>query len=271
MRSFRLFSVMMLVIAAAGCGGGQKQAAQESSVDSLLAQNPSEQTSGNITPQTEYQQPEQQPQTPPEPTTTRRSNPVAKTASTRPHTSTSSTASSVSHQSHEEPGVTLAQGTGIKVEVSTHLTSETAQPGDTWTGTVKEPVTVGDRVVIPAGSTVNGVISGAKPAEKGSRAVLVLGVRSIDANGRTYAVSASADSIIAGSTRARNVGAVAGGAAAGALLGKAIGGGGKGALIGGLLGGAAATGAVAASKGYQAEVKEGAEITFTVNDAVVMN
>jgi hypothetical protein len=266
MRSFRLFSVMMLVIAAAGCGGGQKQAAQESSVDSLLAQNPSEQTSGNITPQTEYQQPEQQPQTPPEPT--HRSTPVAKTASTRPHTSTA-TSSTVSHP-HEEPGVTLAQGTGIKVEVSTHLTSETAQPGDTWTGTVKEPVVVGDKVVIPAGSTVNGVISGAKPAEKGSRAVLVLGVRSIDANGRTYAVSASADSIVAGSTRARNVGAVAGGAAAGALLGKAIGGGGKGALIGGLLGGAAATGAVAASKGYQAEVKEGAEITFTVNNSVTM-
>jgi hypothetical protein len=267
MRSFRLFSMMMLVIAAAGCGGGQKQAAQESSVDSLLAQNPSEQSSGNITPQTEYQQPEQQPQTPPEPT--RHSTPVAKTASTRPHTSTSTSSSSVSH-AHEEAGVTLAQGTGIKVEVSTHLTSETAQPGDTWTGTVKEPVVVGDKIVIPAGSTVSGVISGAKPAEKGSRAVLVLGVRSIDANGRTYAVSASADSIIAGSTRTRNVGAVAGGAAAGALLGKAIGGGGKGALIGGLLGGAAATGAVAASKGYQAEVKEGAEITFTVNNSVTM-
>jgi hypothetical protein len=268
MRSFRLFSVMMLVIAAAGCGGGQKQAAQESSVDSLLAQNPSEQSSGNITPQTEYQQPDQQaqqqPQTPSE--RTHHSTPVAKTASTKPHTSTSTP---VSHP-HEEPGVTLAQGTGIKVEISAHLTSETAQPGDTWTGTVKEPVVVGDKVVIPAGSTVNGVISGAKPAEKGSRAVLVLGVRSIDANGRTYAVSASADSIIAGSTRTRNVGAVAGGAAAGALLGKAIGGGGKGALIGGLLGGAAATGAVAASKGYQAEVKEGAEINFTVNNSVTM-
>ena len=270
MRSFRLISVMMLVIAAVGCGGGQKQAAQESSVDSLLAQNPSEQNSGNITPQTEYQQPEQQQQPPqtetPAGPTKHHSTPVAKTASTKPHTATSTT---VSHP-HEEPGVTLAQGTGIKVAMSAHLTSETAQPGDSWTGTVKEPVLVGDRVVIPAGSTVNGVISGALPAAKGSRAVLVLGVRSIDANGRTYAVSASADSIIAGSTRTRNVGAVAGGDAAGALLGKAIGGGGKGALIGGLLGGAAATGAVAASKGYQAEVKEGAEITFTVNNSVTM-
>ena len=142
-------------------------------------------------------------------------------------------------------------------------------PGDTWTGTVKDPVIIGDRVVIPAGATVNGVVSGAKAAEKGSRAMLVLAVRSVDVDGKTHALSANADSMIAGSTRARNVGAVAGGAGAGALIGKAIGGG-KGALIGGLLGAGAATGAVAASKGYQVEVKEGAEITFNVNEAVVM-
>jgi hypothetical protein len=255
---------MFLVFAAAGCGGGQKQAAQESSVDSLLAQNPSEQSSGNITPQTEYQEPAQKPPAPQEPVR-HSTTPVAKTASTKPHTTSTPVAAP-----REEPGVTLAQGTGIKVEVSAHLTSETAQPGDTWTGTVKDPVVVGDRVAIPAGSTVTGVIAGAKPAEKGSRAVLVLALKSVDANGKTYAVAATTDSIIAGSTRARNVGAVAGGAAAGALLGKAIGGGGKGALIGGLLGGAAATGAVAASKGYQAEVKEGAELTFTVNNSVTM-
>jgi hypothetical protein len=117
---------------------------------------------------------------------------------------------------------------------------------------------------------VTGVVSGVKGAQKGSRAFLVLAVRSVDVNGKSYSMSATADSMVAGSTRARNVGAVAGGAAAGALLGKAIGGSGKGALIGGLIGGAAATGAVASSKGYQVEVKEGAEVTFNVNNSVVM-
>jgi len=259
-RSIPIFSATLLLIAAIGCGGGQKQASQESSVDSLLASNPTEQTSGDITPQQEYQQ---QPESPPAPA------PVAKPASTKPRTTVSKPAAPAA-QPHEEPGVTLAQGTAIKVKVGAHVTSETAQPGDTWTGTVQEAVVAGDRIVIPAGSSVTGVVSGAKPAEKGSRAVLVLAVRSVDVNGKSYPVTATADSLIAGSTRARNVGAVAGGAAAGALLGKAIGGGGKGALIGGLLGGAAATGAVAASKGYQVEVKEGAEMTFTVNTAVTM-
>jgi hypothetical protein len=248
--SFRLFSATLLVVAAAGCGGGQ-QAAQESSVDSLLAANPTEQTPGDITPQTEFQQQPAQ------------EAPPARKPASRPKPPTSSGTQST-------PSVTMPAGTPIKIAVAASITSETAQPGDTWNGTVQEPVVVGDRIVIPAGSLVTGVVSGAKPAEKGSRAVLVLGVKSIEANGKSYAVSATADSIVAGSTRARNVGAVAGGAAAGALLGKAIGGSNKGALIGGLVGGAAATGAVAASKGYQATVKEGAEMTFHVNTSVTM-
>ncbi|TMQ70165.1 MAG: hypothetical protein E6K80_09340 [Candidatus Eisenbacteria bacterium] len=261
-RSFRLFSATLLLIAAAGCGGNKQQASQESSVDSLLASNPSEQSSGNITPQQEYQQQQQAP-----PTT---GATASKPPSTKTRTKTVS-ARSASHAVHaSEPGVTVPSGTAIKVAVSARVTSASAQPGDTWSGTVKDPVVVGDRVLIPAGSSVTGVVSGARPAQKGSRAFLVLAVKSIDVNGRSYAVSATADSMIAGSTRARNVGAVAGGAAAGALLGKAIGGSGKGALIGGLIGGAAATGAVAASKGYQVEVKEGAEVTFNVNDAVTM-
>jgi hypothetical protein len=257
-RSLQLFSATVFLIAAAGCGGNKQEANQESSVDSLLASNPSEQSSGNITPQQEYQQ---QPEAPPA------NAPVAKQASTKPKSTTTVRASSTTRT---EPGVTVPSGTAIKVSVAARVTSETAQPGDTWTGTVREPVVIGDRIAIPAGSTVTGVVSGAKAAAKGSRAFLVLSVRSVDVNGKNVALSATADSMVAGSTRTRNVGAVAGGAAAGALLGKAIGGSGKGALIGGLIGGAAATGAVAASKGYQVEVKEGAEVTFSVNNSVTM-
>ena len=153
----------------------------------------------------------------------------------------------------------------IALTVDAQISSETAQPGEEWTGTVKTPVIVGTSAPIPAGSVVRGVVSGVKGAEKGSRAFLVLTVTSITVNGKSHAVSAGTDSIIAGSTRARNLGAIAGGAAAGALIGKAVGGSSKGAVIGGLLGGAAATGAVAVSKGYQVVLKEGTELTFTVN------
>lgn len=247
-----LATLTVLAVLAAGCGQKTEQAADTTSADSLLASSPLEQPSGDLTPQTEFEQA-------PEPAAETTPVPATRPATTKPKPSV------VPTPPKEAPGLTIAAGTPMKVAVTTKITSETAVPGDSWTGTLAEPVALGTVTSLPAGTVVHGVVTGAKPAAKGDRAVLVLSVSSIELEGKTYNVQGSTDSLIAGSTRARNVGAVAGGAAAGALIGKAVGGSGKGALIGGLLGGAAATGAVAASKGYQVEVKEGTQITFTVD------
>jgi len=247
-KSLAILTVLALL--AAGCGPRAEQTADTTSADSLLASSPLEQPGGDLTPQTEFQQtPDPATQTPPAAT---------KPAATKPRTSGGSTPAPA-------PGLTIGAGTPMKVAVTTKITSETAAAGDAWTGTLSEPVTLGSVSSLPAGTVVHGVVTGAKPAQKGDRAVLVLAVTSIEIDGKTHSVKGSTDSLVAGSTRARNVGAVAGGAAAGALIGKAVSGSGKGALIGGLLGGAAATGAVASTKGYQVEVKEGTEITFTVD------
>lgn len=239
---------LALAVALVGCGQRTEQTSTATS-DSLLAANPVEPPQGDLSPQTDYQNPPSN-QNPPRPAPRRDPG--------RP----SSPAPAPSN-----PGVTIPAGTGIKVAVNTKVSSETAQPGESWSGTVVDNVVVGDRVVIPAGATVNGTVTGAEGAHRGSRAFLVLAVRSIDVEGRTYSIGARTDSIIAGSTRARNLGAIAGGAAAGALIGKAVGGSGKGAIIGGLIGGATAGGAVAASKGYQVVIKEGTEITFNTREA----
>jgi hypothetical protein len=124
--------------------------------------------------------------------------------------------------------------------------------------------------VFPAGSTVTGTVTEAVPAEKGSLARLGVEVNAITVNGTRHAVDAGTEAIVAGSPRARNLGAIAGGAAAGALIGKAVGGSGKGALIGGLLGGAAAGAGVAKSKGYQVVLKEGTVVTFNVKAPVTI-
>lgn len=249
-RAFALTSAL-LVLALSGIGCGKKaDQASESTTDSLMTSNPVEQPQGQITPQTEYQPPPAQqtpPPAPPKKTTKPSSPPVA-----------------------VNPGVKVPAGTQIKLTVDAGISSETAHQGDTWTGVVKEPVVIGTSAPIPAGSVVHGVVSGAREAEKGSRAMLVLHLTSVEVNGTTHHLSASTDSIIAGSTRARNLGAIAGGAAAGALVGKMVGGSNKGALIGGIIGGAATTGAVAASKGYQVVLKPGTELAFTVDEPVVM-
>jgi hypothetical protein len=145
----------------------------------------------------------------------------------------------------------VESGTQLSIRLVSTIDSETARVGDPWTGVVIHAVTDRERVIVPAGSEVRGTVSGAHGARRGSRAMLDLVVKEVVVDGRSHPLVAGTDAVIAGSPRARNLGAIAGGAAAGALIGKAIGGDGKDAAIGGLIGGAAATGVVARSKGYQ--------------------
>jgi len=240
------FVAALAIVMLAGCSkkAAENASASGASSDSLLASSPIEPQQGQLQPQTDFQ-----PQTTPG-TTPSKPAPTPTTPAAKPKPAAPAA-----------PTATIPAGTGLKITIGAPLTSETATVGQEWQGTIAEAVTVGNLAPFPAGSTVHGVVDGVKPAQKGDRAVLVLRITSIEANGKTHSVSATADSIIAGSTRARNVGTVAGGAAAGALIGRAVGGSGKGALIGG----AAATGAVASTKGYQATVKEGAELVFHVD------
>lgn len=267
-RTFVFASLIALAAVLTGCGNKTDQALTESTTaDSLLAMNPTEQTPGDLTPQESYDQAQNEQPPVQQPASVTPSKPVSK-----PKSRTSSRTSSTSSSPGAAPassGVDVPAGTAIAVTMNTAITSETAQPGDAWSGTVKEPLIIGTSAPIPAGSVVHGVVRAAKPAEKGDRAMLLLAITSVEVNGKSHDLDATADSLIAGSTRARNVGAVAGGAAAGAILGKAIGGN-KGALIGGVLGGAGTAVGVSQTKGYQSTVKEGQELTFKVDRNIRM-
>ena len=161
--------------------------------------------------------------------------------------------------------LTVPSGTSLDVTLGTSLSSENASVGDAWTGSVLHA-----RDGIPAGSVVGGTVSAVKGAQKGERAMLDLALTSITVADHRYTVHGSTEAIIAGSTRARNLGAIAGSAVGGALIGQAVSGTGKGALIGGVVGGGAATGVVAGSKGYQVVLKSGTQLTFTTSEAVAV-
>ena|SRR5580765_3965833 len=158
----------------------------------------------------------------------------------------------------------LTSGSMFNVTLGGAISSETASVGDAWQGTVSNNVVTKQGGVIPAGSPVNGVVTGALGARRGSRAMLDLAVRNIRVNGRDESIAANGESVVAGSTRARNLGAIAGGAVAGALIGNVVGDG-RNATVGALIGGAAATGVVAGSKGYQVVLKSGTLMSFTVD------
>lgn len=245
----------LLLFSLSACAKKAETVAETTTSDSLLSSTPVEEPAGNMTPQTDYQsQPQQTPSAP------------ASSTPSRPRTTTPRSNPPASQPA--EPvatGTLIAAGTPIEITVTAPISTETANVGDAWTGEVKEAVIVGSDVVIPAGSRVEGVVTSSTPAEKGSRAELDLSVRSVTVDGKSYPVTAGTESIVAGSTRARNLGAIAGATAAGALIGKAVGGSSKGAVIGGLIGAAGSAGAVAKSKGFQVVIKDGTAITFNVS------
>ena len=166
--------------------------------------------------------------------------------------------------------LTLPSGTAIDITLATAITSETAAVGNAWSGTTRNASVMNGRDVIPAGSSVSGTVTGVKEARKGDRAMLALGLTSIMVDGRSYRVHGNMEDVIAGSPRARNLGAIAGGAAAGALVGQATSHSTKGTVIGGLIGGGAATAVVSQTKGWQVVLKEGTPLTFTTAEPVAV-
>jgi hypothetical protein len=248
---------VMLAATVAGCGA-KKEAAGTTADSTAFATNPTEQGQGGLAPQGQVPPPEpaQQPRA-----ETPKATPEKKSPAPTPKAKTQAATPA------PNPGITVPAATALTVTLNGSLSSETAQVGDTWTGVVKNNVVIGEKTVIPAGSTVSGIVTAVKPAAKGDRALLDLSIGAMTVEGANYTAHATTEAIEAGSTRARNIGAVAGGAGAGALIGGAIGGK-KGAILGGLLGGAGAGGAVAKSKGYQVVLKEGTQLTFTTSQPV---
>jgi len=173
------------------------------------------------------------------------------------------------YTSSDVPTPSVQSGTRVDVTLADRISSEDAHVGDAWHGTVAKDVATENGGTIAAGSQVDGVVANVVPAKRGTRAMLELAVRTIWVNGNDVSIAATSEPVVAGSPRARNLGAIAGGAAAGALIGKTVGDG-KNGTVGGVIGGAAATGIVAGSKGFQVVLPEGVVMTFTVSETVAL-
>lgn len=164
----------------------------------------------------------------------------------------------------------LPSGTIIDVALGTELSSKTAGVGSSWSGTVRNALVVDGRTVVPAGSSIAGTVTSVTPAHKGDRAMLDLGLTSMTVGAHSYQVHGGMESVVAGSTRARNLGAIGAAAVVGAIVGHQVGHSGKGTVIGGLVGAGAATAVVAGTDGYQVELKAGTPLTFTTSQSVAV-
>ena len=164
----------------------------------------------------------------------------------------------------------VPSGTSIDVTLGTTISSEAASVGDSWNGVLAKSVIVDGTTLAPAGSAVGGTVTGVTPAKKGDRAMLDLGLTSFTVGDRSYRVHGNTEAVIAGSPRARNLGAIAAATAAGAVVGHQVGGSDKGTVIGAIVGAGAATGVVSQTKGWQVVLKQGTPLTFTTSEAVAV-
>lgn len=161
---------------------------------------------------------------------------------------------------------TVPAGTTLDVVFLDGLSSETAQPGDSFRARVTHDVSQDGVVVIPAGSVVTGSVTEAVSLKKiGGTAKLALEFSKLELpSGGTAAIEASL--VEQGKSETKKDAATIGGATAGgALLGKIIGKKGKSALIGAAVGAAAGTAIAAKTKGEQVEIPVGTELSLHLN------
>jgi len=160
----------------------------------------------------------------------------------------------------------VGAGTTMDIAAVDTISSRTAKVGDAFTARVVEDIrNAAGKVVIPAGSVVNGKIADVKPAPNpNTPGTLTLSVSSITVRGTSYPIEASVDSLETihkgrGVTTgdAAKVGA---GAAAGAILGRVLGGNKKGTIIGGIVGGAAGAAVAHSTKDSDIVLPAGAHI-----------
>ncbi len=145
-------------------------------------------------------------------------------------------------------------GTELDVRLQDPLSSGRNQVEDRFIATTVVDLQAGDRVVIPAGSELRGVVSGVDKAgrldRKGS---LTLAFDRITVNGRDYPMRATVVQALESEGVRGEVGRIGTGAGAGAIIGGILGGV-KGALAGILIGGG---GVVAATPGKDVELEPG--------------
>jgi hypothetical protein len=153
-------------------------------------------------------------------------------------------------------------GTTLTIRTGQALSSKTSQSGQTFLGTLAQPVSVGGRLALPAGTTVSGTVVTAKSKGRIKGAgELTLQLTSITVKDHTYEIQTGVlDQTIKGKGK-RTAATTGGGAAGGALIG-GLAGGGKGAGIGALAGAGAGLLGGALTGNQQIEIPAESALSF---------
>ena len=163
------------------------------------------------------------------------------------------TGSRTSSSSTAAAGV-VPMGTELDVRLERGLDSDTAQVEDRFEATTIVDLRENDRVVIPAGSRVRGVVTAVKNAGRVERkGELQLSFDQITINGRNFPIRGTVTQALEAGGYREDAEKIGAGAAVGAIIGGILGGV-KGAVTGILIGGG---GVVAATEGEDVNLPPG--------------
>lgn len=148
----------------------------------------------------------------------------------------------------------VPSGTEVDVRLENAVTSDSAQVEDRFTATTLADLYNGNRLLIPAGSSVRGIVTAVTRAGRVERTgKLTLGFDRVTVNGRSYPMHATVTEALQSGGYRQDAGKIGAGAGVGAIIGGILGGL-KGALAGILIGGG---GVVAATEGQDVNLPAG--------------
>ena len=153
-------------------------------------------------------------------------------------------------------------GTEIDVRLSQPLSSETATVEERFEAVTAADVYQDDRLLIPAGSRVRGVVSAVDSASRTNRrATMTLAFDQITVNGRMYEMRGTLTEILK-ADKDNEIAKIGGGAGVGAIIGGLLGGL-KGAILGAVIG---AGGSVVATEGSDVKLDAGTILRLRLDE-----
>jgi len=164
--------------------------------------------------------------------------------------------------------IIVPAGKSISVTVDQTVSSKTSNEGEHFDASLAAPVTVGDKVVIPAGARARGTVTVAKSAGKfKGNAELGVTLDSITVNGERYSVRTTSVTESGKGRGKRTAIGAGGGAVVGGLIG-ALAGGGKGAAIGAGAGAGAGTAGAAFTGNRDITIEPETKLSFKLEQPV---
>jgi hypothetical protein len=159
----------------------------------------------------------------------------------------------------------IPAGQELDVRLQNSLSSESATVEQRFETTTAVDLMQNGRVLVPAGSTVRGVVSNVKKAGRIDRSgSLTLSFDQMVVNGRETPIRATATQVFESGGIREEKGTAGVGAGAGAIIGGVLGGL-KGAILGAVIG---AGGAIAATDGKDITLPAGAIVRIRLDQAV---